>query len=468
MGVFRIEEADRPHIVRLLIIWVILSAIGIVAVLQINYPPYDQSIQGQDQAGTLKLLTALATPVFLGVVMMIVYSAIYFRRTTAELVDGPPMLGNTPVQIAWVAISAIIVLFLAVVGIATLSGENVAQAVGQRGRAIGGGQTGSGTTGEENKEIHVQVIAQQWYFTYRYQDYGGVETTHLYLPVNHPVELHVTSLDIIHSFWAYQLGVKADANPGVDNIVHLTPPKTGYFGGIWLGTLFGLNDDQNTGVILGYLFATLAFLAGVGFLNYPLERLFGWQVIPITDPAENPGIGRFFRLSLDHKVIGIQYLVTILLMLLFGGIGAMLIRTSLLVPDSTITPPGNYISLIGLHAVMMIFITSAVIVGPFGNYLVPLMIGARRMAFPRLEALSFWVVPPAAIILAAATFWGGVPTGWTGYPPLSVQAGQGMDSYIVGLALIAVALVTSAVNMLATIIGLRAPGMTWTRLPILV
>jgi cytochrome c oxidase subunit II len=230
--------------VRLLIIWVILSAIGIVGVLQINYPPYDQSIQGQDQASTLKLLTALATPVFIAVVMMVVYSAIYFRRTTTELVDGPPMLGNTPVQIAWVTISSILVLFLAVVGIATLSSENAAQLVGAPGRTIGGGQTGGGTTGEENKEIHVQVIAQQWYFTYRYADYGGVETTHLYLPVNHPVELHVTSLDIIHSFWAYQLGVKADANPGVDNIFHVTPQKTGSFQvrcselcGLWHGNM---------------------------------------------------------------------------------------------------------------------------------------------------------------------------------------------------------------------------------------
>src|SRR6202140_4231077 len=227
-----------------------------------------------------------------------------------------------------------------------------------------------------------------------------------------------------------------------------------YFVGIWFGTLFGLNDERNTGVILGYLLATVAFLAGVGFLNYPLERLFGWRVQPISDPAENRGVGRFFRLSLDHKVIGIQYLVTILVMLLFGGIGAMLIRTSLLVPDASITPAGNYLPLIGLHSVMMIFITSAVIVGPFGNYLVPLMIGARRMAFPRLEALSFWVVPPAAVILAAATFWGGFPTGWTGYPPLSEQALQGMDSYIVGFTLIAIALVSSGVNMLATIIGL--------------
>jgi cytochrome c oxidase subunit II len=215
MGAFHIEEADRPHMVRLLIIWVILSAIGIVGVLQINYPPYDQTIQGQDQASTLKLLTALATPVFIGVVMMILYSAIYFRRTTPELVDGPPMLGNTPVQIVWVTVSAILVIFLAIVGIATLSSENVAQAVAG--------------AGAQNSEIHVQVIAQQWYFTYRYPDYGGVETTHLYLPVNHPVELHVTSLDIIHSFWAYQLGVKADANPGVDNIFHVTPQKTGGF-----------------------------------------------------------------------------------------------------------------------------------------------------------------------------------------------------------------------------------------------
>jgi cytochrome c oxidase subunit 1 len=241
-----------------------------------------------------------------------------------------------------------------------------------------------------------------------------------------------------------------------------------YFAGVWVGNLFGLFDDQNTGVILGYVFATAAFLIGIGFLNYPLARIMGWPVTPMTDLQPDLGLGRYFRLSLDHKVIGLQYLFTILIMLLLGGVGAMMIRTSLLVPDSTITPPGQYIALIGLHSVMMIFITSAVIVGPFGNYLVPLMIGARRMAFPRLEALSFWLVPPAAVILAAATFWGGFPTGWTGYPPLSEQAGQGMDSYIVGFGLIALALVTSGVNMLATIITLRAPGMTWTRLPIFV
>ena len=232
MSAFRIEEADRPHIFRLGITWLILSAIAIIAViLFIHYPPGDQSVQGADQSGTLLLLTAIAAPVFVGVVMMMIYSVIYFRRTAPELVDGPPMLGNTPVQVVWIAVSAIIVLFLAVVGIATLASSNVAQAVGTPGRAIGqsGGQTGSGTAGGAGSELQVQVIAQQWYFTYRYADYGGVETTHLYLPVDRPVELHVTSLDIIHSFWAYQLGVKADANPGVDNIFHVTPQKTGGF-----------------------------------------------------------------------------------------------------------------------------------------------------------------------------------------------------------------------------------------------
>jgi cytochrome c oxidase subunit 2 len=245
MGVFRVEEADRPHVVRLLIVWLVLSAIGVVVALQLRYPPYDQSVQGNDQATTLRLLTVLSIPVFVGVVLMVVYSAIYFRRRTPELVDGPPMLGNTPVQIAWVAISSILVIFLAIVGIVTLTSSQAAQAVGQPGRSIGqGGQTGSGTAGGSGSEMQVQVIAQQWYFTYRYADYGGVETTHLYLPLDRPVELHVTSLDIVHSFWAYQLGVKADANPGVDNVFHVTPQKTGSFQvrcaelcGLWHGNM---------------------------------------------------------------------------------------------------------------------------------------------------------------------------------------------------------------------------------------
>jgi cytochrome c oxidase subunit 2 len=250
MRTIRIEHADRPHAIRLAIIWVVLSIIGVLVALQIHIPPGDQSIQGADQSRTMTLMTALATPIFIGVVLMIIYSAIAFRRVGPELVDGPPMLGNTPIQIVWIAGSAILVLFLALVGITSLANSNVAQAIGASGRSIGqsGGQTSSGTSGGSGSELHVQVIAQQWYFTYRYADYGGVETTHLYLPVDRPVELHVTSLDVVHSFWAYQLGVKADANLGVDNIAHVTPQKEGSFQvrcaelcGLWHG---GMADSS--------------------------------------------------------------------------------------------------------------------------------------------------------------------------------------------------------------------------------
>jgi len=240
---FRLEGQDRVHAGRLAVIWVILSVIGIVAALQIHYPPYDNSVQGADQSKTMALMTVLAVPIFIGVVLMLVYSAIFFRRRGLELVDGPPMLGNTPVQVAWIGISAVVVLFLAVVGITTLASSSAAQAVGAAGRAIGqSGETGSSPDGEQSHELQLQLVAQQRYLTYRYADYGGVETTHLYLPLNRPVELHVTSLDIIHSFWAYQLGVKADANPGVDNVFHVTPDKLGGFQvrcaelcGIWHG-----------------------------------------------------------------------------------------------------------------------------------------------------------------------------------------------------------------------------------------
>jgi cytochrome c oxidase subunit II len=238
VSTFRIEPADRPHAIRLAVIWVVLSAIAVIGeLLFLHIPPGDQSVQGQDQSNTMLLMTVLATPVFIGVVMMVIYSAIYFRRTAPELVDGPPMTGNTPVQVVWITASAIIVLFLAFVGITTLATNSSAQTVpGQSSSAAAAGSAAS--------EMQVQVIAQQWYFTYRYADYGGVETTHLYLPVDRPVELHVTSLDIIHSFWAYQLGVKADANPGVDNVFHITPQKTGSFQvrcaelcGLWHGQM---------------------------------------------------------------------------------------------------------------------------------------------------------------------------------------------------------------------------------------
>jgi len=235
---------SRDHSIRIVIPWVVLTVVGWITASRIRLP-IDQSVQGADQVKTLYIMTALAIPVFTGVVVLVLYSAIFFRRRAGEpLYDGPPVYGGARLQLTWIVVSFVLVLVLALLGITTLVSSQAAQAVGASGRAIGSGSETGSPIKETNNELQVQVIAQQWYFTYRFPDYGGVETTHLELPVGVPVEFHVTSLDIIHSWWAYELGVKADANPGVDNQFHATPQRTGSFTvrcaelcGIWHGEM---------------------------------------------------------------------------------------------------------------------------------------------------------------------------------------------------------------------------------------
>ena len=248
-------------------------------------------------------------------------------------------------------------------------------------------------------------------------------------------------------------------------------------GGFFLGTYLGgqlaigrdyliATDQNDVGVFMGFLLGSTGFLAGLGFFNYPLTRLLGR---PASLPREEEsGVGRCFRLSTDHKVSGIQYFFGVGAFFFIGGLNAMLIRTELLTPNEKAWPPGQYISLVGLHGTMMIMMTSAFILGPFGNYLVPLMIGSHRMAFPRIEALTFWLTPLAGLVLLSAIAWNGFPTGWTGYAPLADQARAGMDAYIWAFLLIGISLCLNGLNLLTTIITLRAPGLTWGRLPIFV
>jgi cytochrome c oxidase subunit I len=241
-----------------------------------------------------------------------------------------------------------------------------------------------------------------------------------------------------------------------------------YLGGqIAVGKDYLLGTDQNdVGIALGFLFATVGWLAGLGFFNYPVARVLGR---PAALPREEAhGAARYFRLSTDHKVIGIQYFFGVGGFFFIGGLNAMLIRTELLTPNEKAWPAGQYISVVGLHGTMMIMMTSAFILGPFGNYLVPLMIGARRMAFPRIEALTFWLTPLAGLVLMSAIAWNGFPTGWTGYAPLADQARSGMDAYIWAFLLIGISLCLNGLNLMTTILTQRAPGMTWARLPIFV
>src|SRR5256886_1647872 len=147
---------------------------------------------------------------------------------------------------------------------------------------------------------------------------------------------------------------------------------------------------------------------------------------------------------------------------------AMAIRTELLSPTYHIISATSYLMVVGEHSTIMMMMMSSVILGPSGQSFAPLMIGSKRMASPRLEALGFWLTPPAYVILLAAILWGGFPTGWTGYAPLSVQTGPGMDSYAIAFGLMGISMILAGFNIIVTYINYRAPGMRWSRLPMFV
>jgi len=248
----------------------------------------------------------------------------------------------------------------------------------------------------------------------------------------------------------------------------------GYLFGHWLGNFIGggyrqavLGDQNDLAIVLGYVFGTIGWLAGLGIFN-DLGRFLAGKPFPEVTHEPAGGLARYFRFTLDHKVVGIQYLVGMIIYFLTGGLFAMAIRTELLSPASHVLGPGVYLEVVGEHGTMMMMMMSSVVLGPFGQYLAPLMIGSKRMAFPRLEALGFWLTPAAFVILLSAVLWGGFPTGWTGYADLSVQATQGMDAYLVAFGLMGISMILAGFNIIATIICYRAPGMRWSRLPIFV
>ncbi|BAZ06676.1 cytochrome c oxidase subunit I [Calothrix sp. NIES-3974] len=183
----------------------------------------------------------------------------------------------------------------------------------------------------------------------------------------------------------------------------------------------------------------------------------------------------YFTFSTDHKVIGIQYLVTSFLFLLIGGIFAMIIRGELITPESDLVDRTVYNAMFTMHGTVMLFgWTFPSLVG-LANYLVPLMIGARDMAFPRLNAAAFWMVPIVGVLLMFSFFVPGGPAqaGWWSYPPVSIQnpSGNLINGEFVWLLAVAISGVSSimgAVNFVTTIVKMRAPGMTFFKMPVFV
>ncbi|MGI0487978.1 cytochrome c oxidase subunit I [Pantanalinema rosaneae CENA516] len=207
--------------------------------------------------------------------------------------------------------------------------------------------------------------------------------------------------------------------------------------------------------------------------NVPIDRM---DVLGDPSESEPPHNWRhYFSFSTDHKVIGIQYLVTSFIFFLIGGVFSMVIRAELITPEADFLDRTLYNSMFTMHGTIMIFLWIFPSLVGLSNYLVPLMIGAQDMAFPRLNAVAFWLVPIFGILLMATFFLpdGTAQSGWWVYPPVSIQnpSGRlinGQAVWILAVAISGISSIMGAVNFVATIVKMRAPGMTFFRMPIFV
>jgi len=328
----------------------------------------------------------------------------------------------------------------------------------------------------------------------------------------HPVWFGLLLL-VVGAVVGYALGVGIDA--AVQGAVNFTAPVSGlfsllfgvilFFGGligyrgvtrglVWqlIGTLGGalfvtgiraLMGLQLLGPfvftepawVFGALAGALSFLAGVGVMTDWWKWAKGEETSEHHHDPE--GMLKYLTVSYDHKVIGIQYTITSLILISIGGTFALIFRTELAESGlQFLTKALNlfdqnglqiYNTLMSLHGIIMII---SILLGISGimNYVVPLLLGAQDMAFPRLNAFSYWVSVPAAVLLLASLFLGGFDTGWTGYPPLSARAPVGMQMFFLGVFTAGWSSILGALNLVATVIRMRAKGMTAFRMPIFV
>ena len=249
-------QADRRDKLVLPVLWVVLSIIGCLLVALVwgpHMPPGRASTQAASQATDITVLATIATPVIIGVLLYFGWALAFWRQKPGDETDAAPLHGNVKVQATWIVATSAIVLALAVYG--TIELINPAGAGAGQGpqpifkNGIPPATSATSWSPNSNNVLQVQVIGQQWAWTFRYPQFGGFETTQLALPVNQAVQFNVTSLDVIHSFWAYTLGVKADANPGVNNVAYTTPTTVGDFQvrcaelcGIWHGSMYDTGE----------------------------------------------------------------------------------------------------------------------------------------------------------------------------------------------------------------------------------
>src|SRR3954471_22743822 len=202
----------------------------------------------------------------------------------------------------------------------------------------------------------------------------------------------------------------------------------------------------------------------------PVRALPRPQVVAHDVEPEPTGFTSWFT-TVDHKRIGILYLVTAFVFFLVGGSEALLMRIQLGVPDNTFLEPATYNQILTMHGTTMVFLFVVPMMSGFANYFVPLQIGARDMAFPRLNALSYWLFLFGAIVFYSSLFFEPPEVGWTAYTPLSSAAyspSGGVDAWIFLIHLTGLSSILGAINLYVTIANMRAPGMGWGRLPLFV
>ena len=191
----------------------------------------------------------------------------------------------------------------------------------------------------------------------------------------------------------------------------------------------------------------------------------------ITRPVTESGIWSWIT-TVDHKRIGTLYGISGFLFFLLGGVEALAIRTQLAVPNGDVIDAELYSQLFTMHALTMIFLAVMPMGAAFFNWFIPLMIGARDVAFPRLNALSYWIFLAGALLLTSSFIFGSAPAGgWFAYAPLTEERylpGNGMDFYVLGLLVLGLSSMIAALNFAVTIINMRAPGMSMMRLPVFV
>jgi cytochrome c oxidase subunit II len=282
------EPSGPNHGLRIFLMWLPLAVAADLIIWIVwgpHLPPGNMSDTAHSQQWDIQVMAVLAAPVMIFVLLFMAYSIIVWRHREGDDEDGPALFGNVRIQATWITVSAVIVLFLAAFGTYELAWPGFA------GAGAGEGPSAIWTP-KGGTPLQVQVIGQQWRFTYRYPQFGGFETAQLVIPVDTPVQFNVTSLDVIHGFWAYQLGVKADANPGVNNIAFTTVKHMGQFivrcnelCGLWHGAMVNYGEVVSMSAFQAWATKTEAQLASVTAALPPYSTVYDPTVVPQINKA---------------------------------------------------------------------------------------------------------------------------------------------------------------------------------------